>query len=114
MTRTQLERLKRLEAAHSNCVEHFPFFFGTVVGSIPGAVDGDDGWLTVSKLYMTMAKLSGSWVNGLGLGYTVARAAYVVAYYYIEGESASWLRTGLFWATNFICFVGIGKSAGRV
>jgi uncharacterized MAPEG superfamily protein len=31
ITRTQLERLKRMEAAHANAMEHFPMFVGAVV-----------------------------------------------------------------------------------
>jgi uncharacterized MAPEG superfamily protein len=33
MTRRQVDRIKRLEAAHANAVENFPLFVGAMVSS---------------------------------------------------------------------------------
>ena len=99
ITQQQLNRLKRLSAAHANAMEHFPFFVGAV-------------------LFATQAGLDAGLVNRYSLVYTVIRAAYALAYYYIEDHQKSFARSLLWWAGNVTCirlfwFAGKAINAAR-
>lgn len=95
ITQKQLERVKRMEAAHANSVEHFPFMIGSV-------------------LLMLLAKMPASTINTFGAVYTLARIAYAVAYAMVETEKYSWLRTICWWTSNITCINAIVKSANAL
>lgn len=84
MTSSQLAAIKRLQAAHENAVEHFPFFIAAIVMA-------------------TQAGVENSVVNRYGLVYTAVRIAYALAYYKIEDHQASYIRSVLWWAGNITC-----------
>jgi len=46
-------------------------------------------------------------VLGLGVGYTVARVLFAVAYILTENEILSYGRSLVWWAGNAVCFWGI-------
>jgi len=99
ITQAQLDALRRLEAAHANAVEHFPFFGVAVAMATLSGVDARS-------------------VNTLGAVYTVVRVAYAVAYYKITTPRASYFRSLLWWAGNFTCMrlvwvAGRAINAGR-
>lgn len=95
ITQRQLDRIVRMENAHANAVEHFPFLFGSV-------------------LFMVVAKLPASTINTIGAVYTLARIAYAVLYAQVETQKYSWLRTIAWWTSNFCCFTAIVKSANAL
>ncbi|PWY69730.1 hypothetical protein BO70DRAFT_365660 [Aspergillus heteromorphus CBS 117.55] len=88
ITRSQLNRLKRQEAAHANTIEGFPLFVAAVLVSL-------------------FAGLPSETINGIGLWYTVSRVAFGVAYVGIESEGWSFLRSLLWWSGNVSCITAL-------
>lgn len=84
LSRKALDALKRQEAAHSNNIDNFPFFVGTMLfalySGVPNVV-----------------------INQVGALYTVIRIAYTVAYTVTGTEEGSWVRSGLWLAGNGLC-----------
>ncbi|KAH8599066.1 hypothetical protein B0O99DRAFT_34660 [Bisporella sp. PMI_857] len=93
LPRRTLERIKRLEAASANAIDHYPVFVAAV---LLGAI----------------AKVDAPKMNGLMALYTVARLGYAVAYVAIESDSTSRVRGYLFWTGNVAC-MGMLWLAGR-
>ncbi|KAK4544105.1 hypothetical protein LTR36_004603 [Oleoguttula mirabilis] len=84
ITQIQLNRLKRIESAHANSVEHFPLFVGAMI------------WAQV-------AGLPTSEINASALVYTVARVAYATVYILVYTPRMSQLRGICWWASNITC-----------
>jgi uncharacterized MAPEG superfamily protein len=85
MTQSQLNEIKRLEAAQSNAIEHFPLFLTAMTMATLGGVDANV-------------------VNGCAAIYTVGRVGYTIAYVKITTETASYARSVLWWVGNLSCF----------
>jgi len=84
ITQTQLDGLKRLQAAHDNSIEHFPLFASAIVMAMFAGVSADS-------------------VNSLGLLYSLLRIAYIVAYWKGSSLKISWFRSVVYWAGNISC-----------
>ncbi|PWY65008.1 hypothetical protein BO94DRAFT_629312 [Aspergillus sclerotioniger CBS 115572] len=95
ITRRQLNRLKRQEAAHSNAMEGFPLF----VAAILVALHTD---------------LPNETINGIGAWYTLSRVAFGLAYVFIESEGWSFLRSVLWWSGNVSCITALVAGGKRL
>ena len=94
ITQSELDKIRRQEAAQANAIEHFPVFAAA----------------------MTMATMKGvdaGMVNTCGVIYTVARVAYIVAYVRITDETTSYIRSVLWWFGNLAC-IKLLWSAGKM
>jgi uncharacterized MAPEG superfamily protein len=88
ITKRQLERLGRWEAAQQNGVENFPL-------------------LVASVMFVLVGRKDEGTVLGLGLGYLGTRIGYSIAYILTEGERWSYVRSVFWWVGNGVCFWGI-------
>ncbi|KAE8445964.1 hypothetical protein EG329_012743 [Mollisiaceae sp. DMI_Dod_QoI] len=95
ITRRELDRVARWQAAHENCVEGYAFF---VAGT----------------LLALHAGVSTPALNGLMAAYTLARLGYGVTYVAIDTESWSWLRTLCWWTGNMTCLTMIVLAGRRL
>ncbi|RDW91646.1 hypothetical protein BP5796_02811 [Coleophoma crateriformis] len=98
ITREQVDRLGRWEAAQQNAVENFPLF----VAAILFALIGNQNTTTIV---------------GFGIGYTMARIFYGIAYIMTDNEMWSYARSILWWAGNVLCFwviIAGAKGAGEL
>ncbi len=99
ITRSQLNLLKRNEAAHANAMEHFPLFVGSVLFASAGAV-------------------SNQRINVGCLAYGVARVIYSAAYLGVGRDvRLSYVRSLSWWASTWACLwllweSGKGLNAG--
>lgn len=84
LTQSQLDLVKRNNAAHENSVTHFPAFVGAI-------------------LWGSFAGLSPVELNASALAYTLVRLGYTAAYLGIQMEKLSSLRTVFWWTGNIIC-----------
>ncbi|KAE8154648.1 hypothetical protein BDV25DRAFT_103363 [Aspergillus avenaceus] len=84
MTRKQLDRIHRNEAAHANSVENYPLF----VAAISMA---------------TYAGIPRTAINAAGLAYTVSRILYAANYILAERLWTSLLRPVFWWTGNLSC-----------
>ncbi|KAG9045271.1 hypothetical protein FS837_006575 [Tulasnella sp. UAMH 9824] len=89
-----VERLRRLQSAHMNGMENFPFWMGTIIAANAFGVD---------------AKLT----NAVAAYLVVARCAYNYLYIYNDGKSRIMARCrSLTWlSTNIACFYLLIKGA---
>ncbi|RAL01464.1 MAPEG family protein [Aspergillus ibericus CBS 121593] len=88
ITRRQLNRLKRQEAAHANAIEGFPLFVAAMLVALHTDLPNDT-------------------INGIGAWYTVSRVAFGLAYVLIESEGWSFLRSVLWWSGNVSCITAL-------
>ncbi|PYH97302.1 hypothetical protein BO71DRAFT_396286 [Aspergillus ellipticus CBS 707.79] len=95
ISRTQLNRLKRQEAAHANAMEGLPLFVAAIVVAL-------------------ITGLPNETINGIGLWYTLSRVAFGLAYVGIESEAWSFLRSLLWWSGNISCITGLVLSGKRL
>jgi len=84
LTQRDLDRIKRMDSAQANSIEHLPFFlcgmvFATVVG-VDNAV-----------------------INMCGWGYTAMRVGYGFNYVLAETYGWSLVRAGWWWGGNVVC-----------
>ncbi|KAK5264152.1 hypothetical protein LTR99_002816 [Exophiala xenobiotica] len=91
ITRSQLNLLKRNEAAHANAMEHFPMFIG-------------------SALFATVAKVPNETINKACLVYSASRLVYAVAYLTVDKAKLSYIRSLAWWASNFTCLYLLWQS----
>ena len=84
LSQERLEQLRRLQGAHSNNIEHFPFLVGALAMAVQGGVDTQT-------------------INKYGLIYTIIRAVYTLVYYHNTTPTAARTRSVLFWASNITC-----------
>ncbi|RAK87082.1 hypothetical protein BO79DRAFT_31526 [Aspergillus costaricaensis CBS 115574] len=88
ISRRQLDRLKRQEAAHANAVEGFPLFVAAVVVALHTGLPNDV-------------------INGIGAWYTISRILFGLAYVFIESETLSFSRSVLWWSGNISCITAL-------
>ncbi|TGO08653.1 hypothetical protein BTUL_0198g00150 [Botrytis tulipae] len=93
LTKRQLDRIKRVQSASSNSIEHFAFFLGCII-------------------LAQQAGLPVQTINKFGLSYNLARIGYGFAYTFMETRNTSVLRTAFWWWGNVSC-IGILLKAGR-
>jgi len=91
ITREQLNRLKRNEAAHANSMENYPVFLGCI-------------------LFATVSKVPSQTINRVCAIYSIARIVYVVAYLFVGRWKHSWIRSLSWWIGNFSCIYLFWKS----
>ena len=84
MTRSQLDMLKRNEAAHANSVENYPLLVG-------------------SLLFASYAGVPAQIINAAGLSYTAARILYGAIYILVDTPKWSWTRGWVWWWGNLSC-----------
>lgn len=84
ITRQQLNRLKRNEAAHANSMEHYPVFVACI-------------------LLATVSKVPNATINRVCAIYSIARFVYTVAYLLVDKWKHSWVRSLAWWISNFSC-----------
>lgn len=84
ITQAQLDKLRRLQGAHENGIEGFPFVVGAMCMALIGGVDAQT-------------------VNKYGLVYTVARVLYTVVYVQGTTRPVAAVRSVLFWVGNITC-----------
>jgi uncharacterized MAPEG superfamily protein len=95
ITTSQLDAIKRSGAAQANAIENFSLFVAGMTMSTLGGVD------------------SGV-VNVCGLSYTLARIAYTFAYVRATTETASYVRSVLWWVGNGSCFYLLWSARGLI
>ncbi|KAF7897770.1 uncharacterized protein EAF01_008736 [Botrytis porri] len=93
LTKRQLDRVKRVQSASSNSVEHFGFFMGCII-------------------LAQQANLPIHTINTFGLSYNLARIGYGFAYTFMERRNTSILRTVFWWWGNVSC-IGILLKVGK-
>ncbi|KAB8291618.1 hypothetical protein EYC80_006418 [Monilinia laxa] len=93
LTRRQLDRVKRVQSAQSNSIEHFGFFVGCI-------------------LLAQQAGLPVETINKFGLFYNLARFGYGFAYTFMETKNTSVLRS-IFWWWGNVCCIGILLKVGK-
>ncbi|KAF7587210.1 hypothetical protein BBP40_007547 [Aspergillus hancockii] len=84
ITRAQLEKLQRNEAAHANAVENYTL-------------------LVAGLALATYAGVPRTTINAAGLTYTVARVLYAVVYITVDRPLLSHLRGACWWVGNLSC-----------
>lgn len=85
LTRSQLNLLKRNEAAHANAMEHFPLFVGAV-------------------LFATLVRMGNEVINGVCLTYGIARLVYAAAYLLVDRDvRLSYVRSVSWWVSSLSC-----------
>ncbi|KAK6000715.1 hypothetical protein QM012_003440 [Aureobasidium pullulans] len=84
ITQEQLAQLQRIQAAHSNSMEHYTVFAAAVLCSM-------------------VAKLDSGMLNKYATLYTVIRAAYFLIYRQNTTRQAAGVRSVLWWAGNIVC-----------
>ncbi|GAB7354932.1 hypothetical protein MBLNU459_g5554t2 [Dothideomycetes sp. NU459] len=84
ITQAQLDRVGRMQAAHENGMEHFPFLVGTLLAA-------------------TQAGVPSHTINKYALVYTLTRAVYMYVYVNVTTKDLSWFRSILFWINNITC-----------
>ncbi|APA15262.1 hypothetical protein SS1G_08893 [Sclerotinia sclerotiorum 1980 UF-70] len=92
LTRRQLDRVKRVQSAQSNSIEHFGVFVGCI-------------------LLAQQAGLPVQIINKFGFYYNLARIGYGFAYTFLETRNLSVLRSAFWWWGNVSC-IGILLEAG--
>ncbi|KAN0063898.1 hypothetical protein ACQY0O_003504 [Thecaphora frezii] len=95
VTPSQLNRLRRWEAAHYNAVENLPVFIGAV-------------------LSLQLAGAPNRIVNRVCAVWLAARAAYAGLYITIESPGLSWLRTASWWISNSSVLYAFYEAANRI
>ncbi|WVQ98593.1 hypothetical protein IAU59_005723 [Kwoniella sp. CBS 9459] len=95
-----LAKVKRRQAAHENCFENEAIWIGAVIAG-------------------NTAGLSSQWMNNMSIGYFVFRCIYIWLYINVTTQKKSYLRSMVYWASNF-CFLatyvkaGLKLNAGRL
>ncbi|KAG9854639.1 hypothetical protein KCU98_g2005, partial [Aureobasidium melanogenum] len=84
ITQEQLEQLQRIQAAHSNSMEHYTVFAAAVLCAM-------------------VAKLDSGMLNKYATLYTAIRAAYFLVYRQNTTRQAAGIRSVLWWAGNIVC-----------
>jgi uncharacterized MAPEG superfamily protein len=84
ITRQQLNRLKRNEAAHANAIEHYPVFVACI-------------------LFATVSKVPNETINRACAIYSIARIVHTIAYVSVDKWKHSWIRSLAWWISNFSC-----------
>jgi len=84
ITQAQLDRMKRVESAHANSVEHYPVF-------------------VAAMLLATFAGVQGEIVNRVGLAYTVIRVVYAAVYIGAGTDKSASVRGPVWWVGNGVC-----------
>ncbi|KAG9690402.1 hypothetical protein KCU95_g283, partial [Aureobasidium melanogenum] len=84
ITQEQLEQMQRIQAAHSNSMEHYTVFAAAVLCSM-------------------VAKLDSGMLNRYATVYTIVRAAYFWVYRQNTSRQAAGVRSVLWWAGNIVC-----------
>ncbi|CRG86538.1 hypothetical protein PISL3812_03545 [Talaromyces islandicus] len=93
MTRRQLDRITRQQAAHENAVEGFAFF---------ASATNHRGVILAN-----IAKVDTETIDLIGVWYSASRVAYALAYLFIEDKTLSYLRSLAWWSGNLSCIMGI-------
>ncbi|TGO50620.1 hypothetical protein BOTNAR_0386g00060 [Botryotinia narcissicola] len=93
LTKRQLDRIKRVQSASSNSIEHFAFFLGCII-------------------LAQQARHPVQTINKFGLSYNLARIGYGFAYTFMETRNTSVLRTAFWWWSNVSC-IDILLKAGK-
>lgn len=57
----------------------------------------------ILQLFALHARLPAIFVNRICATYVLSRAGYGAAYYYIDRHKLSYIRSGLWWVSNFTC-----------
>ncbi|KAL1303827.1 hypothetical protein AAFC00_000286 [Neodothiora populina] len=84
ITQVQLDRLRRIEAAHQNNIENYPNIVAALCLAVAAGLDNQT-------------------VNKYGLIYTLGRIAYTFVYATNTTAGASAVRSVLFWVGNVTC-----------
>ncbi|WVF72338.1 hypothetical protein IAT40_007151 [Kwoniella sp. CBS 6097] len=87
-----LAKVKRRQAAHENCFENEAVWIGAVIAG-------------------NTAGLSSTWMNNMSIGYFVFRCIYIWLYINVTTQKKSYLRSIIYWASNF-CFLATYVKAG--
>ncbi|KAF9884244.1 hypothetical protein FE257_001976 [Aspergillus nanangensis] len=94
LTQSQLNMLRRTEAAHANSVENYTLLVaGITMASVAG--------------------VSPQTINAAGLTYTVARVGYAAVYILVDRPALSQLRGITWWVGNLTCLYLLWE-AGRL
>lgn len=84
LTQRDLDRIKRMESAQQNSIEHLPFFLGGMI-------------------FATVAGLDNDFINRCGWIYTAMRVGYGVNYVLAETYRWSLGRALWWWGGNAVC-----------
>ncbi|OCF38344.1 hypothetical protein I317_07888 [Kwoniella heveanensis CBS 569] len=87
-----LAKVKRRQAAHENCFENEAVWIGAVIAG-------------------NTVELSSTWMNNMSIGYFVFRCLYIWLYINVTTQKKSYLRSIVYWASNF-CFLATYVKAG--
>lgn len=110
ISRAQLALLERNEGLHANAIEHLPLFvssvvrIGTSASGSHSAADRTHPAHTLPQLLAVVGGLPASQINRFAAKYLAVRVAFAVAYLGITDLRASFIRTGLWWTGNVLCF----------
>ncbi|RAK74942.1 uncharacterized protein BO72DRAFT_450224 [Aspergillus fijiensis CBS 313.89] len=95
ITRGQLNRLKRREAAYENVIEGFPLFIAGVLLALHAGVPTEI-------------------INWIGLWFSVMRVAYATAAVAIESEPLNFVPSLLWWLGNVSCLTALMLAGKRL
>jgi uncharacterized MAPEG superfamily protein len=92
LSRRELDRLRRWQAAHENAMENFPAYVAAIISAYLAGVP-----------YATL--------NGLSVWYTASRVVHTFVYVLVETESWSYVRSLCWWSGNISCMTALGLAA---
>lgn len=84
LTQRDLDRIKRMDSAQANSIEHLPFFLGGMI-------------------FATVAGVDNGVINTCGWVYTAMRVGYGINYVLAETYRWSLLRAAFWWGGNAAC-----------
>ncbi|WRT66974.1 uncharacterized protein IL334_003939 [Kwoniella shivajii] len=87
-----LDKIKRRQAAHENCFENEAVWIGSILAG-------------------NLAGLSPKFMNTVSISYFLLRCAYIYLYISVSTQKKSYLRSIVWWASNF-CFLTTFVKAG--
>ncbi|WOO81049.1 uncharacterized protein LOC62_03G004577 [Vanrija pseudolonga] len=91
----RIARIKRIIAAHQNSLDGLPL-------------------ITAAILAGNQAGLSAAWLNGAAVSYFVLRLVFVRLYRDIASGPTSYIRSIVWWASNFVSFVTLFKAGDAI
>ena len=92
LTRAQLNKIVRIEAAHANSVENLPLLISSILFAMYGGVPNES-------------------INRVALIYSLARVAYAIAYHITEQFALSFVRTAMWWVGTASCMSLLWQAA---
>ncbi|KAL7422240.1 hypothetical protein Q5752_002886 [Cryptotrichosporon argae] len=90
-----VDKVKRRDAAHANCLEGLPLIFAAVLAG-------------------NHAGLSPRYMNAVVLSYFGIRCAYIWLYINIADQRRSWARSVVWWAGNFCSIVTLWRAGNAL